>query len=347
VSLLAAVSARGVRDSIPISVHVDLTMRCNEVCVHCYRVVEDRGELTLDELEHLFADLARLGTLYLTFSGGEVFLRPDLFEIIASAKRHRFDVRLKTNALLVTPAHARRLRELGVRQVDVSVYSADPAVHDGITEVPGSLARTLTGVGALRDAGLAVKLNCPMMTVNIDGYERVRALAEELGVPCGFDPMITARNDGGRGPVSLRVPGRRLLPLFQDNAVHTEAAACGDRAHPDDVPCGAGHVAGYVSAYGDVMPCVAMPIACGNIREQSFEEIWKASPRMRDVRSIRVRDLHTCSGCAAAQFCMRCPGQTFVETGDLRGPLAASCDHAAARAAAAGSTAVPATLVLK
>ena len=58
-------------------------MRCNERCVHCYRVVEDRQELTTAEVKALLADLARAGTLYLTFSGGEVFLRRDLFELIA------------------------------------------------------------------------------------------------------------------------------------------------------------------------------------------------------------------------------------------------------------------------
>src|SRR5215468_1942211 len=104
---------RSVAAGIPLSVHVDLTMRCNERCVHCYRVVERRRpELTTEELVGLLGDLARAGTLYLTFSGGEVFLRRDLFELIAHAKRLRFDVRLKTNAQRLTAARARRLREL-------------------------------------------------------------------------------------------------------------------------------------------------------------------------------------------------------------------------------------------
>ena len=90
--------------AIPLSVPVDLTMTCNERCVHCYRVIEDRRELSTDELKALFAELATAGTLYLTFSGGEIFLRRDLFELIAEAKRLRFDLRLKTNALLLTAA---------------------------------------------------------------------------------------------------------------------------------------------------------------------------------------------------------------------------------------------------
>ena len=53
---------RSVADGIPLSAHVDLTMRCNELCVHCYRVVEERPELTTTEVKALLADLARAGT---------------------------------------------------------------------------------------------------------------------------------------------------------------------------------------------------------------------------------------------------------------------------------------------
>jgi radical SAM protein with 4Fe4S-binding SPASM domain len=346
-ALSEALVDRTMTVGIPLSVHVDLTMRCNERCVHCYRVIEDRQELTTPEVTALLADLARAGTLYLTFSGGEIFLRPDLFELIAEAKRLRFDVRLKSNALLITEERARRLFALGVRQVDVSIYSVDPALHDAVTKIPGSLARSLAGVERLRAAGVAVKLNCPLMRSTLDGYREVRALAARLGVACGIDPMITARNDGDRSPVPLRIGRADMRRVLQDPALNPEplpAAIPEVRPDLDEIACGAGHNACYVSAYGDVMPCVALPIACGNVREQPFAEIWAGAPRMREVRAIRVRDLHTCSGCEAAVFCTRCPGQALVEDGDLYGPSTAACEHALAGAELAGVTVVPASV---
>jgi radical SAM protein with 4Fe4S-binding SPASM domain len=338
---------------IPLSVHIDLTMRCNERCLHCYRVIEQRPELTTEELKALLDDVARTGTLYLTFSGGEVFLRKDLFELVEHARRLHFDVRLKSNALLITPEKAARLHALGVRQVDVSIYSADAAVHDWVTKVPGSLERTLQGVAMLRDAGVTVKLNCPLMKQNVGTYKDIRALAERLGVLCGFDPMITAKNDGDRSPVALRITRRELQTVLQDPALNPDcgvpaaspAASDAPRADLDEIPCGASHNACYISAYGDVMPCVAMPIGCGNVRDSPFAEIWHRSPEMLRVRAIRMRDLHTCSSCAASAFCSRCPGQALVETGDLYGPSPANCEHALARAEAAGSTVVPASML--
>jgi AdoMet-dependent heme synthase len=333
--------------AIPLSVHVDLTMRCNERCVHCYRVIEDRAELTTAELTALLGDLARAGTLYLTFSGGEIFLRPDLFALIAEAKRLRFDLRLKSNALLITGERARRLRELGVRQVDVSIYSVDAAVHDAVTAIPGSLARSLAGIERLRAAGVGVKINCPLMRATVGGYREVRALAERLGVACGIDPMITARNDGDPAPVRLRIGRAALTEVLRDATLSPEPLP-GEippvRPDLDEIACGAGHNACYVSAYGDVMPCVALPLACGNIRQRPFAEIWSDSREMRRVRSIRIRDLHTCAGCQAAAFCTRCPGQALVEDGDLYGPSTAACEHALAGAELAGVAVVPASL---
>ena len=346
-ALSERVVGRAMARGIPLSVHVDLTMRCNERCVHCYRVVEDRAELTTAEVKALLADLARVGTLYLTFSGGEVFLRRDLFELIAEAKRLRFDLRLKSNALLITEAYARRLRELGVRQVDVSIYSVDPAVHDAVTEIPGSLERSLAAIGRLQAAGVGVKINCPLMRATVGGYREVRALAERLGVACGIDPMITARNDGDAAPVRLRIGRAQLQGVLRDETLTPgpwPTAVPPVRSDLDDIACGAGHTACYVSAYGDVMPCVAMPLACGNVRRTSFAEIWSSSQGMREVRSIRVRDLHTCAGCEAAAFCTRCPGQALVEDGDLYGPSRAACEHALAGAELAGIAVVPASL---
>jgi AdoMet-dependent heme synthase len=336
---------------IPLSVHLDLTMRCNERCIHCYRVIERRPELTTEELKALLDDVARAGTLYLTFSGGEVFLRKDLFELLEHARQLHFDVRLKSNALLITEEKAARLRRLGVRQVDISIYSADPAVHDWVTKVPGSLERSLEGAARLRAAGVTVKLNCPLMKQNVGQYKEIRALAERLGVLCGFDPMITVKNDGDTSPVTLRITPKQLMQVLQDPVLNPDLGkreACespGAREDLDDIPCGASHNACYISAYGDVMPCVAMPIACGNVRDEPFAEIWHRSPEMLRVRSIRIRDLHTCASCAASRFCTRCPGQALVETGDLYGPSPANCEHALTAAQLAGSTAVPASML--
>src|SRR5437879_10626325 len=208
--------SRTVQKHRPLSVHFDLTYRCNERCVHVYLDHDDQGELTTAECLKVLDDLARSGALFLTFSGGEIFLRPDLYEILAAARGLHFDISLKTNALLVTPERAARLREFGVRRVQISVYSDIPAVHDAITKIPGSLQRTLAAIPILLEHGLQVKLACPLIRENLFASRGVMALAEKLGGPYILDLTITPMMYWSSGPLTHRATGSSLLPVLQD-----------------------------------------------------------------------------------------------------------------------------------
>jgi radical SAM protein with 4Fe4S-binding SPASM domain len=333
-----AIADKTLLKKIPWGVQFDLTMRCNEICVHCYRVEEERPELTAEEVYDVLGQLAAAGTLYLTFSGGEVLLRRDFFAIVERARRLRFDVRVKTNALLVTEEVARRMVALGIGQVDISVYSLDPERHDGVTLVPGSLRRTLEGATLLQEAGMRVRLNCPLMQQTAEGYQQLLEWGETHGFKVSFDPIITPKSNGDRTPIQSRISRDQLCevlhhPFFQPGATSAEvtpAAAAPDPA--DEIPCGASHSSCYVSPYGDVYPCVSLPIACGNVRERPFLEIWRHSEEMLRVRSILRQDLTHCRTCTLADHCSRCPGLAYVEHGSLTGPSTAACQLACVRA---------------
>ncbi len=350
--------SRTVRKHRPLSVHFDLTYRCNERCVHCYLDHDDHGELTTAECLKVLDDLASSGTLFLTFSGGEIFLRPDLYEILAAARRLYFDISLKTNALLVTPERAGRLRELGVRRVQISVYSDIPAVHDAITKVPGSLQRTLAAIPVLLEQGLQVKLACPLMKENLMAYRGVMALAEKLGVPYVLDLTITPMMDGSGGPLEHRASVSSLLPVLRDPVLHSckpqmtpqaasamnsfqqaigSAVSSGlESSAYEDLPCSAGHNSCYISPYGDVFPCVQLPQAAGNLRREKFDDIWYHAPQLERLRAIRESQLPVCSRCELRSYCERCPGLALMEGGDLLGAYERACALAEEKARLAG-----------
>jgi len=194
-------------------VHLDLTYRCNERCVHCYLDHDDHGEMTTAEILRVLDEAAQAGTFFLTLSGGEIFMRRDFFEILAHARKRMFAVKLKTNAVMVTRAKAERIRRLGVESVQVSLYSHRPEVHDGITKLPGSFARTLAGVRRLREQGVKVGFANVLMKGNEDDYAEVRALARSMGVGFSVDPMITPMMDGGRDVLGLNIDRARLAAL--------------------------------------------------------------------------------------------------------------------------------------
>lgn len=335
-SLLEQLNRRALDLGVPLSVHLDITYRCNERCEHCYLEHDGDNELTTAEIRSSLKQLAAAGVFFLTISGGEPLLRRDCFEILEYARELSFNVKLKTNAVLIREREAHFLRGVGVEQVQVSIYSHKSQVHDAITKLPGSLLRSLEGIRHIRSAGLKVTLANVLMRNNVQDYAGVQDLAEQLGARYTLDPTITPMLNGDSSILSLRLPAEELRAIFQDERLIENAAefCAPPRAIDDGIregfPCSAGHTSCYITPWGDVYPCVQFPLACGNLREQPFMEIWAGSDRLREVRSIRAKHLSTCSSCSHLGTCTRCPGLAFME-GDMRGPSSADCEKSFVR----------------
>ena len=328
--------AKALRLGVPIGAQIDLTYRCNERCIHCYLDHDDHGEMTTREIKDVLSQMAEAGVFFLTISGGEIFMRKDFYEILEFAHAKSFCIKLKTNAILVRPDDAKRIRSLGVDSVQVSIYSHRGEVHDGITKVRGSLKRSLEGIRLLREQGLNVIIANALMSNNLQDYREVKALAAELGVKCTLDPTITPMMDGDRSILHLNVGEEDLKRVFRDESlVGNVEEFCApplgaDEEALDSLPCSAGHTACYVSPYGDVYPCVQFPLPSGNLRKTKFIDIWRDSPQLHEVRSIRLRDLPSCSSCAHGGTCTRCPGLAYLE-GNMRGPSYQDCQKSYAR----------------
>lgn len=335
-NLMQEVTEKAMALGVPLAVQVDLTYRCNERCVHCYLDHHDHGEMTTAEIKHLLDEMAEAGVFILTFSGGEIFLRKDFFELLEYARQLMFCVKLKTNAVLIREKEARRIRELGIESIQVSIYSHRPEVHDAITLIPGSLKRSVDAIRFLKSQGLKVIIANVLMSQNRQDYPAVRALAAELGVECTLDPTVTPMMDGNRATVSLGVDSSALREVFRDPSLVGDVdefcaiPVKGAETELEMIPCSAGHTACYVSPYGDVFPCVQFPLPTGNVRQERFVDIWRHSERMNEVRSIRVKDLTTCTQCTHVGSCTRCPGLAYME-GNMRGPSSQDCEKSFAR----------------
>jgi radical SAM protein with 4Fe4S-binding SPASM domain len=223
------------------------------------------------------------------------------------------------------------LSELGVQDVQISVYSHRAEVHDAITKFPGSFARTLNAITLLKSQGIKVTIANILMRQNISDYDGVHALARDLEAHYTLDPTITPMMDGDKSILKYRISGTELAEIFQQSDLvgNVEEFCAPPQPVDDDIldglPCSAGHTACYISPYGDVFPCVQFPLPSGNLRRQRFLDIWQDSPQLKEVRSIRARDLTTCSSCSHVGSCTRCPGLAYME-GNMRGPSTADCE---------------------
>jgi radical SAM protein with 4Fe4S-binding SPASM domain len=317
---------------IPLACHFDLTYQCNLNCVHCYVVREDRPELSTSEIRNILDQLAKAGTLYLTFSGGEILTREDLFEIAEYARRLHFAVRISTNGTLIDDQVADRIAALYPDLVSISIYSTTPQTHDGITQAPGSLARTMRAAKMLRDRKVKLRIGDVLMRQNVSDYSKVYEFAQRIGASFQGDPRVTSRNNGDPFPLRFQINQDELFRVWTDPIFRSQPTKESEDFHSTedwgDILCGAGHMSFYLAPYGDIYPCVQFPALCGNLRNALFEKIWCDSPQMLEVRSTSLSRLPICSRCNLLEHCRTCPGLAYIEEGDFRAPSKTVCQEA-------------------
>jgi AdoMet-dependent heme synthase len=330
-SLMAEMGQKAFNLGVPIAAHMDVTYRCNERCIHCYLDHDDYGEMTTAEIKDVLDQLAEAGVFFLTLSGGEPLMRRDFLEIVERARSLLFNVKVKTNAVMIGEAEAKKLRDLAIDTIQISLYSHRAAAHDAITKLPHSFEKTVRAIKFLRDQGLRVTIANVLMTPNLSDHYGVQKLAAELGVQYTLDPTITPMMDGSNSVLALRIPGEELEEIFRNPAlVPNQEEFCAPPPPPSEADlegysCSAGHSFCYISPYGDVFPCVQFPLPTGNVRRQKFLDIWNLSPQLQEVRSIQAKHLTVCSSCTHVGTCSRCPGLAYME-GSMRGPSTADCE---------------------
>jgi cyclic pyranopterin phosphate synthase len=195
---------------------VSVTDRCDLRCVYC--MSEDmtflpKAEiLSLEELDRLCAAFIRLGTTKIRITGGEPLVRRDVMTLFRALGARLSNTRLgapagtvglqeltvTTNATQLT-RHAEALFEAGVRRVNVSLDTLDPARFAAITRW-GKIEKTLDGIFAARAAGLAVRINAVALKgVNEDEFDSMLAWCGEHGFDlCLIETMPLGDIDGDR-----------------------------------------------------------------------------------------------------------------------------------------------------
>ena len=329
-SLLDAILQRAEESRVPLEAHLELTHRCNAQCVHCYCVVRDglreakQRELTTHEVTRVLDDLAEMGTLYVIFSGGEVLVREDFFEIAAHAKRRGFAFRVFTNAIGLDEARSQRLAAVEPLSVELSIYSADPQVHDGITRVPGSFDRLIENATRLKTLGVRIYLKSVVMKPNLAGLEQLHRLGKELGVfvhvyGCELSPSIAG---DAHGPDRYQLDQEELFDYFASPVWNKRltpiSGGSSEEAAARRSACAPGVNGCCLDPYGNVLPCVALRTPMGNIRERSFQDIWKSMlPSLEPFLDVRTyADLPECRSCELVDFCHRCHGDNLLARGD-------------------------------
>jgi radical SAM protein with 4Fe4S-binding SPASM domain len=293
------------------------------------------------------------GPTILVLSGGEPLFRPDIFELAGHARSRGLMVSLATNGTLIDDAMADRIVTAGIARVAISIDGADGTTHDQFRRQPGALKAALDGFRRLRARGMSMQINCTITRHNRHQVDDLYRMAIDLGadalhifmlVPVGCGVTIAASNmlpaeeyeevlgwmydrtlegklqlKATCAPHYFRIAAQRRKAAGQSGM----PGAAGPGHHPGHSPlaantkgCLAGQSICFVSHKGDVFPCGYLPVSAGNVRQQTFREVWEKSPvfaRLRDDEQLGGK----CGVCEFRRICMGCRARAFHEHDDF------------------------------
>jgi radical SAM protein with 4Fe4S-binding SPASM domain len=156
----------------------------------------------------------------------------------------------------------------------------------------------------------------------------MRAAADAEGFPYAVDVTITSRHDQTRGSLATRVDDQQLAELYR-GPLRDLVPTGRRRVSEDSFACNCARGNCAISAYGDVYPCIAVPWAAGNVREQPFIDIWRSSPVFQRIRGLRLADYPSCAPCPDRQYCSGNRGAAFNYSGSYTGIDPFVCQTAA------------------
>ena len=283
------------KNKIPLSGHFELTSKCNLRCKHCYCIFKDKDTLNRENILRVIDDLADSGVFGLVLTGGEIFTRDDILDILKKFHSRGFLLRLNTNGTLIDESVVKELENFSnIYRFHISLYSAKEEIHDKITGSKGSFKKTLKSIHLLKEAGFNIRINCSLMKSNATSYKEIKSdIADKLDIPVHYDPIIFPKDNSEVD---------NLKEIFDDDMFEEFNNFIGyEKKDKKAKLCKAGFSFFAISEKGDIYPCLKMKkfykSSLGNLQESSFQEIWNKKEPIKRVRESLNNKLRNCNIC--------------------------------------------------
>jgi SynChlorMet cassette radical SAM/SPASM protein ScmE len=341
-------------------VDIAITGKCNLACKYCFYADEmvARTNLPTERWLAFFDELGSLGVMTVCLTGGEVFTRPDLFELIDGIIANRMRYSLLSNGTMITQETLAQF-EIGKRRqrldsIQISVDGSSEEVHN--LSRPKSFGRALRGLKLLKERGFPVTVRVTVNRHNVDDLENVaRLLLEEVGISSFStnEAYACGATDRTEGNIILTPAQRQKamhvltrlaekydqriqatagpLILAQELKTMDEMLASGQTSRSGRgrlSACGGVFNKIGVNHDGTIVPChLLSTLILGTVGVNSLQEIWINHPTMialRQRQEILISSLDTCKGCTYQGFCTGgCPGGAVYANGDpnTRNPM--------------------------
>jgi AdoMet-dependent heme synthase len=358
-------------EQAPFLVIWETTRACDLACKHCRaEAIAHRNlrELSTLEAMRMMNQVRRFGHPLFVLTGGDPLKRPDTVQLVEHGARLGLRMAMTPSGTpLMTPSILKRLADVGLSRLAVSLDGSTAAIHDGFRGVVGSYDWTLKMIRAAREIGLTTQINTTVARHNLDDFENLIELMTELGISLWsvffLVPTGRARPEDVASPEEFERVFHRMYDLSKTAPFDIKSTAApqfrrvilqrqvaerraGDRSErPEALTAGVGFSLAdgvgrakgvndgngflFVSHTGDIYPSGFLPLSAGNVRTDDVVDVYRNSPLFTSLRDP-ARLKGKCGVCEYRDVCGGSRARAYALTGD---PLAAEpfCTHVPAR----------------
>jgi radical SAM protein with 4Fe4S-binding SPASM domain len=316
------------------------TRKCNLACIHCYSNSANKeyeGELTTEEAKKMILDLEEFKVPVLLFSGGEPFIRPDLFQLNDFARKHNLRSVISTNGTLITKEVARRIKDSNFDYIGISLDGIGQR-NDKFRGKKGAFDMALAGIRNLVEVKQKVGLRFTITAHNYPDLKSIFKLVEDEAIDrvCFYHLVYSGRGSKMTEDDLSRQQMRECIDSICDWAVsmykrginkevltvdnHADAIYVYLRARKTDpqkaeqilelLEYNKGNASGIaisnVDNRGFVHPDQFWhTYSFGNVKERKFGDIWMdtSNPVMAKLKDRLTYIKGRCAGCAFLKLC--------------------------------------------
>lgn len=343
----------------PLSAAFELTPRCNLKCKMCYvcRPANDKEakakELTADQWVYLAKEARDAGLLYLTLTGGEVFLRQDFREIYEPLTRLGLNIQIFTNATLITPDIVKWISFIPPSKISITLYGQSRETYEKVTGYANAYDRTLNAIDALQAAGILTEMKTTVIRDNYKEFDQIYKLSIDRKIKFGIVNYVSPRREGTYSdPQENRLSPEELVPLEshiskinvrmeedeESGILLNEDVGEAIKSQPNPklmsdfnmgsaFRCDAGKTNFWITWDGRMTPCGLMDKPFSYPLKDGFQVAWE---QIRES-CLQIPTCLECVQCDYRFYCESCPARLYTETGSHTKPAPYLCQIARLR----------------
>ncbi|MFJ4220041.1 radical SAM protein [Curtobacterium luteum] len=319
-------------------VEIEVSTRCNFSCAYCFSESSpsQKDQMSTSDIIETARAAADMGVDMIDLTGGELTIHRDWKAIITEIRRLGLPVSLHTNGSRLTAPNVEFLKNIGVRQLQVTVESHLAEVQEAIRGPKGSFDRIIEGIRRARAAGLVVRVVALVHRENIATIqESVRFFQSELMTSVYLDRVISTGTEGSaKMAVSEEEFWEAIEPLIHEGNKATRVCTPEEPQYADadtEPECGVGHSFLYLTAEGEFAICPTMTsreaavFSGPRIHERvGLREAWEASELFNKYRDVNCENLHKCPAGGACGG--GCRSNAYAATGSVTAPDQIQCN---------------------